>query len=161
VKQLHNKQHSSSQVDAGAALERLFELAVLLADGMDRELAQRALTRARAGVLWHLSRHGPVTQRALSQALRCSPRNVTGLLDALEAAELVTRDPHPTDRRAVLVSLTEAGSAAVARLLAQRQQAAASLLGDLPGAEVAAFVATLDKVLGRLGSAGPPTDQPE
>jgi hypothetical protein len=34
-------------------------------------------------------------------------------------------------------------------------------LGDLPGAEVAAFVATLDQVLGRFASAGSPTDQLE
>jgi hypothetical protein len=76
-----------------------FELSVLLADGMDRGLAEQGLTRPRAEVIWRLQRGGPATQRELSEALRCSPRNVTGLVDALEAAGLVTRSAHPTDGR--------------------------------------------------------------
>ena len=52
---------------------------------------ERGLTRARAAVIWQLQERGPVTQRTLSQALRVSPRNVTGLLDALEAGGYVTR----------------------------------------------------------------------
>ncbi|MEN3610618.1 MarR family transcriptional regulator [Plantactinospora sp. ZYX-F-223] len=43
----------------------------------------------------------------LSQALKCTPRNVTGLVDALEAAGFVARSAHPTDRRATVVSLTQ------------------------------------------------------
>ena len=46
-----------------------------------------------------------MTQRTLSQALRVSPRNVTGLLDALEAGGYVTRGRHPTDRRAQLMGV--------------------------------------------------------
>ena len=37
-------------------------------------------------------------------------RNVTGLVDALEGAGFVTRSPHPTDRRATVVSLTPQGT---------------------------------------------------
>ena len=60
-----------------------------------------------------------MTQRELSRALRCTPRNVTGLLDALEDSGLVVRRPHPRDRRASLVNLTLGGkrtSAAFAEL---------------------------------------------
>src|SRR5512133_1852278 len=92
-------------VDAGGALERLFDLAVVLGDRMKHRLEQLGLTPARAEVLWLLNRGGPLTQRQLSQTLKCTPRNVTGLVDALEAAGLVTRKPHPTDRRATLATL--------------------------------------------------------
>jgi DNA-binding MarR family transcriptional regulator len=47
-----------------------------------------------------------MTQRQLSEALQCSPRNVTGLVDALGSDGLAERGAHPTDRRASLVALT-------------------------------------------------------
>ena len=60
-------------ISATGALERLFELALVLAEAMERGLAERGLTRARAEVLWRLGRQSPVTQRELSQALQCTP----------------------------------------------------------------------------------------
>jgi DNA-binding MarR family transcriptional regulator len=131
-------------------LERLFEVGVLLTEAMDRGLAEQGLTRARAEVIWRLHQHGPTTQRELSDALRCTPRNVTGLVDALEAAGLVTRSPHPSDRRATLVTLTEQGGAAAATWHAEYRRLATFLLGDLDGADHSAFVAMLDRVLSRL-----------
>ena len=138
---------------ATGALERLFELAVVLAEAMERGLAERGLTRARAEVLWRLGRQGPLTQRQLSQALQCTPRNVTGLVDALEAAGFVRRSAHPTDRRATLVELTEQGRAAAAAMHAGYQQLAALLFADLGAAEMTSFLATLDHVLARLRDA--------
>lgn len=46
------------------------------------------------------------------------PRNVTGLLDALTDKGYVARQPHPTDRRATLVSLTDHGRTTIAKLRA-------------------------------------------
>src|ERR671922_327023 len=130
---------SLSSAEAEAALERLSELAVLLTDAMDRGLAQRGLTRSRAELLWRLRRQSPMTQRALSRALRCTPPNVTDLVDALEAAGLVARGPHPTDRRATLVGLTDAGRAAAARMQADYGTLAADLFSDLKGEELDVF----------------------
>ena len=148
MSRLHNR--VPSEVDGGAALERLFELALLLSDGMDRGLAERGLSRARAELLWRLRARSPMTQRELSQALRCTPRNVTDLVDALETAGLVARGPHPTDRRATLVSLTDRGQAAAARMQAESQQFAAELFCDVSAAELAAFVRVVEHTLGRL-----------
>jgi DNA-binding MarR family transcriptional regulator len=152
VMKLHNRE--GSVIDGGAALERLFELALLLTDGMDRGLAERGLSRARAELLWRLRARSPLTQRELSQQLRCTPRNVTDLVDALEAAGLVARGPHPTDRRATLVSLTDQGQAAAARMQAESRQFAAELFRDLSPAELASFAKVVDHVLGRLRQSG-------
>jgi DNA-binding MarR family transcriptional regulator len=84
---------------------------MVVGDLMERRLGELGLTPARAEVLWLLNRGGPLTQRQLSQTLRCTPRNVTGLVDPLEAAGFATRNPHPTDRRATLVTLTDHGRA--------------------------------------------------
>jgi DNA-binding MarR family transcriptional regulator len=141
---------SVSDVDVGGALERLFDLAVVLGDLMQRRLEELGLTPARAEVLWLLHRGGPLTQRELSQTLKCTPRNVTGLVDALEAAGFVTRNPHPTDRRATLVTLTQQGQAVASGWSAEHRQGAGQLFGDISAADLATFVATLDRVLERL-----------
>jgi len=137
---------------ARGVLERLFELAVLLVDGMDRGLAEQGLTRARAELIWRLHRQGPMTQRALSQVLQCTPRNVTGLVDALEAGGLVVRQPHPTDRRATLVALTAPGERAAAAWQLGYQEVGAILFSELEPEELARFASTLDTLLQRLQS---------
>ncbi|MFJ9312719.1 MarR family winged helix-turn-helix transcriptional regulator [Pimelobacter simplex] len=91
------------------AVDQVLELVVLLNRDMQLSFERDGLTEARARLLWVL-RGGPVTQRELADALAVTPRNVTGLVDGLVATGYVARAPHPTDRRAVLVTLTDAGS---------------------------------------------------
>lgn len=154
---------SVGDVDVGGALERLFDLAVVLGDLMNHRLQQLGLTPARAEVLWLLNRVGPLTQRQLSQTLKCTPRNVTGLVDALQTAGFVARKPHPTDRRATLVTLTRHGQAVASGWSAEHRQGAGQLFGDISAADLATFVTVLDKVLARLRdqtTATPHTNQP-
>ena len=148
VKPLHNEASAALQTDV--ALERLFELAAVLGDAMDGGLAEEGMSRARAEVVWHLHHHGPATQRELSQALRCTPRNVTGLLDALQAGGYVARGPHPTDRRATIVTLTERGNATATAWRAGYRDLAGRLFHDVPAADLTTFAATMDHVLRQL-----------
>jgi DNA-binding MarR family transcriptional regulator len=136
------------------AMDRLFDLAVVLGDLMNQRLAGHGLTPARAEVVWLLHRGGPRTQRELSQALKCTPRNVTGLVDALEAAGFVARSPHPTDRRATVVSLTRQGTTLVTTWHRDRDQGTTHLLGDTSAAELTTFVTVLDRILGNFRAAG-------
>jgi DNA-binding MarR family transcriptional regulator len=142
--------HHMATTDASRALEGLFELAELLGESMQRELDTRGLTRARAEVVWRLGLDGTMTQKDLSQALRCTPRNVTGLIDALEDSGLVVRRPHPEDRRATLVGLTTRGKRASAAWAEGYTKLANTLFADINSAELATFVRTLDRVRGRL-----------
>lgn len=137
--------------DEVAALDRVFELAGRLGRLMEQALAERGLTTARAELLFVLDQRGPVVQRELAEALHRTPRHVTGLVDLLEEQGWVARGPHPTDRRATLVSLTARGSAAAAQMDTERRAAAQSLFGDLSAADLAAFVVVADRVLDRLG----------
>lgn len=63
----------------------------------------------RVRVLELLGSGGPAIMRDLAQALGTTARNVTAIVDALEEAGLVVRVPHPTDRRATVVELTDRG----------------------------------------------------
>ncbi|HSK91927.1 MAG TPA: MarR family transcriptional regulator [Euzebyales bacterium] len=147
-----NKLHHS----ADAALERLFEVAGVLADAMRLGLNGSTLTPARAEIVWRIGQQGPMTQRQLSTALRCTPRNVTGLVDALEDLGLVTRQPHPTDRRATLVTLTDRGGETARDWQVGYRQLASHLFGDMDADELTGVVTLLDHVLERLR--GPTAD---
>ncbi len=155
VKNIHKL--PSPEEASGAAFARMFELGVLLTQAMDQGLGRQGLTRSRAEVIWRLHHLGPVTQRVLSDALRCTPRNVTGLVDALEATGHVARRPHPSDRRATLVTLTRRGRATAVAWQRAYQELAARALADLDAAEIANLTAALDRVLQRLrGTASAP-----
>lgn len=148
---------SSVDPDPITVLDKIFELAERIGDLMQTALTERGLTTARAEALLALRQHGaPMVQRALSDALRCTPRHVTALVDALEADGWVTRGPHPTDRRATLVTLTDRGTAATDRMNEERRDAAQALLGRLPAADLTGFLVVSDHVLRQLAGAGPP-----
>lgn len=134
-------------------LEQVFELTARLADGMGEELERQGLTRARAELLWRLDAAGPLTQRALSELLACTPRNVTGLVDALEGAGLARRDPHPTDRRATLVSLTDEGRTTLARWRGGYEALAERLFGHVAEEDLRGFEGTLGHMLDGLREA--------
>jgi DNA-binding MarR family transcriptional regulator len=141
----------TSQSEAAArALGALFEFAVLMTEAMERDLSERGLTRARATVIAYLHRGGPMRQRELAEALRVSPRNVTGLLDRLEATGFVARTMHPNDRRATLVTLTEHGTAVAKAMQTDEQHLARFLFADVPSDKVGEFADTLDHVIARL-----------
>ena len=57
--------------------------------------------------LEHLEADGPLTQRQLGERLSLTSGAITMLVDRLEHAGWVRRRPHPTDRRYVLVELSE------------------------------------------------------
>src|SRR5690242_11805850 len=107
--------------------DRLLEVAVLLQHDLGRSLGALGLTTARAHLLWELHQLGPSTQRDLAAELRVSPRNVTGLVDAVEAAGFAERRSHPSDRRATLVVLTEHGRSTMEQMERDHERAAEQL----------------------------------
>ena len=135
---------------ATEALDQLLEVVVLLDDDMTQTLSRDGLTVPRAHLLWLLHHEGPTTQRALADALKVTPRNVTGLVDGLVATGFVTREPHPTDRRATHVSLTEHGTSALAEMDRGHRELAELLFGGLSGRQLGAFAAGLGHVSSRL-----------
>lgn len=143
----------TSTRDPGAAFDRVLELTVLLNADMERGLAAQGLTPARAHLVWELQHRGPCTQQTLAGALGVTPRNITALVDGLVATGFVTREPHPTDRRAAHVTLTDHGRRVADGLVDGRAQAADQLFGDLPEPVLTGLVDGLDVVLDRLRAA--------
>jgi DNA-binding MarR family transcriptional regulator len=63
------------------------------------------------GTLW---RRGPLSVGELAAAERVQPPSMTRTVNCLCDLELVTREPHASDRRQVVIHLSEAGQAVLA-----------------------------------------------
>jgi DNA-binding MarR family transcriptional regulator len=108
------------------------------------------LTPSRTHLLWEVGQRGPVPQRVLAEALRVTPRAVTGLVDALVHDGLVTREPHPGDRRATLVTLTARGETLVTQLKRDHKALARALFAPMSRSEFDRFSGGLGGVIDRL-----------
>jgi MarR family transcriptional regulator, lower aerobic nicotinate degradation pathway regulator len=103
-------------------LYRAAEASHALANQM---LAEADLTARQAGILTMVTESGPMTQKALGDALRIDRTTMVALIDDLEDKGYVTRQRHPRDRRAFLVHPTAAGRAAktaAIRILDEQQR---------------------------------------
>lgn len=132
----------------------LLELTLVLHHDLTVNLARDGLTPSRVRVLWELRSRGPSVQRVLAEALGVTPRTMTGLVDGLVAAGIVTREPHPTDRRATLVSLTAQGSATIDAMERDQAQFVELLFGGMSDRRLRGLVDGLEDVLGRLRAHG-------
>jgi DNA-binding MarR family transcriptional regulator len=85
-------------------------LADVITDAVNTRLRQHDLYLAAAQALAVLEgADGPLTPNEINVHLHLTSGSVTSLLDRLEQRALVTRGPHPADRRKVLISITDAG----------------------------------------------------
>ncbi len=130
--------------------DRLLQIALLIQEDLARSFAATDLTVPRTHLLWELHRLGTSTQKTLATTLKVSPRNVTGLVDALEASGYVARTPHPKDRRAILLTLTDQGSQTMAQMEHERNHIAAELVADLDTEQQDRLRQDLDSIVARL-----------
>lgn len=95
---------------------------------------------------WDLSPHQAMALRTahaedggrvsdLAARLRIAARSATEVVDSLEERGLVRRCPSPTDRRAVLVQVTEEGRALATRVEGARKEAQLAILDRLDVSE--------------------------
>ncbi|GAA2617445.1 MULTISPECIES: MarR family winged helix-turn-helix transcriptional regulator [Streptomyces] len=90
-------------------------LAQRISEHVRERAATLGLTASQATALREMS--GPMTMRELAERMSCEPSNTTFVVDKLEKQSLIERHPHPTDRRAKQLVLTDEGTALRERLL--------------------------------------------
>lgn len=142
------------RVDPLQVFDKAFELAARVGEPMRRALTEQGLNTGQAEVIYLLIQRGPMVQRELAQAIECSPRYVTGLVDALESTGLVERRAHPNDRRAFAVHLTDQGAETARWMSERRLEAAHAILDGVPDEELAAFTRVADRFLARISERG-------
>ena len=103
------RQHHGS---SDALVDELFETTVLLRSFAESRLRPIGSSVARLRALRMLAREGvPLRMRDLSEMLGVAARTTTTIVDSLEHDGLVERVRHADDRRAFLITLTDAGRA--------------------------------------------------
>jgi DNA-binding MarR family transcriptional regulator len=114
------------------------------------EVERAGTTPSRARLLLALQCQGSCKMNEVSAWLEVTPRNVTKLVDGLEAEGLVAREPHPHDRRATLLRLTEEGVRVCQESALADRAAAASLFECLSAADRHSLARILHRLLDAL-----------
>ncbi|MDQ4126615.1 MAG: MarR family transcriptional regulator [Actinomycetota bacterium] len=120
-------------------------------------LQDRGMTYARMRLLGALHCNGPQIMTSISDELGVTRRNVTTLVDALEEEGLVRREPHPTDRRATVIEMTEQGARTMDRMYDEHRAEVAGLfhaLSEEDRQELARLLGVLRQALQQEGACG-------
>ena len=129
-----NDAASVGEADASAAelTERVMRVAHLIRRSAMASLAPLDLTPAQSRALRTVYKSGqPIRMGELAATLGVVPRSATGLVDALQEAGLVERTVDPSNRRSVLVTLTEQGRDRQRAMSQARAAAGDGLFGAL------------------------------
>ena len=98
-------------------------------------LAEPDLSETQLAALAALDRHGSMTPGELAAHEKVQPPSMTRVISALVEAQLVRREPHLSDRRQVVLTVTGAGRELVNKARRRRDVWLAKKLKELTPAE--------------------------
>lgn len=101
-----------------------------------------------------LTSHGPQHLSALADQLSVAPSTATRMCDRLVRKGFLRREPHPEDRRQVILATTDAGDALVAGVMDRRRAELTSLMDKLDSDEQRAVIEALERLAAAAGEAG-------
>lgn len=137
-----------------AVIGRLNEAASLISrERLAPLFARFGLQQGEFDVLATLRRSGTpyaLTPTDLYEATMVTSGAMTARLDRLERAGLIERAPHPSDRRGVVVRLTEKGLALTDEALAAHVANEHEILAGLTAPERETLASLLGKLIGSL-----------
>ncbi|MFI7703600.1 MarR family winged helix-turn-helix transcriptional regulator [Nonomuraea sp. NPDC049480] len=106
-------------------------------------VVEETVTLPQFRLLMIISVHGPMKLVALAERLAVNPSTAMRMVDRLIAADLVTRNVNPRDRREILVDLTENGHRTVAEVIERRREEIAAVVRRMAPEQRAALVEAL------------------
>lgn len=83
--------------------------AIRIRQMMEEALAPLNIFAKHYGLMAVVKEKGPITQQAIGDILKIDRTTMVLLVDDAEGKDIVIRNPHPTDRRCHLLSLSENG----------------------------------------------------
>ena len=131
----------------------LNDTARLLRKRFEQNARDFGLTRSQWQVLAYLARNEGIQQSALADILDVEPITLARMLDRLEAASLVERRNHPTDRRVWQLFLKPAANELIASMQEIGEATRAEALADISEADREALTRTLTQMKANLISA--------
>ena len=127
-------------------LFQLSDVARAMRTYIDQCGREHGMTRAQWGVLVRLERQEGMTQTEMAESLEIQPISLARLVDRLCEQKLLERRPHPSDRRANRLYLTEKGRATLARLVPVGREIAAEVLASFSDAETGKLLRKLLRI---------------
>jgi DNA-binding MarR family transcriptional regulator len=135
-----------------AALAHDLRLAVMrFSRRLRNQRVDRSVTLTHLAALSTLQRHGRLSPGELAAHERVQPPSMTRVVVALEGMGLVTRSPHPTDGRQVVIELTPAAEDLLAVEARAREAWLAGRLQELT-AEERAVLREASAIIDKLAS---------
>jgi DNA-binding MarR family transcriptional regulator len=108
------------------------------------------LTIAQVRALFALDAREAATAGEIAEAARLSPASVTGMLDELERDGIVTRVRSDTDRRRVLVTLTDEGRTVLGKRRRRWLKRWEAAMEDVPERDLEAAAEVMRRIGGLL-----------
>ncbi|WP_193045431.1 MarR family winged helix-turn-helix transcriptional regulator [Mycolicibacterium baixiangningiae] len=136
----------------------LEHLARRLRAASESEIEQFGLRARHVVALTLLRDFGERPQSDLAGMLRIDPTNVVGLLNELEAAELIERRRSPQDRRRHTVALTATGAARLGEVEGVLLDVERQMLSTLDDDEHAVLYRLLIRAVGETAACSPPAN---
>ncbi|MER7342028.1 MarR family transcriptional regulator [Streptomyces sp. NPDC000075] len=133
-----------------AVFGRIYRISKAMGDAVERAYNRHGVSRGEFDVIATLRRSGSpytLSPRELSATLMLTTGGMTGRLDKLEKAGLLTRSPDPHDRRGLQVTLTERGLALVDEAVNDGIEVNRAGLAEFSPEEVEALGGLLRKLL--------------
>jgi MarR family transcriptional regulator, transcriptional regulator for hemolysin len=121
----------------------LHDAARLLRKRFEQKARGLGLTRSQWQVLAHLARHEGIHQGALAEILELEPITLVRILDRLQAAGLIERRHHATDRRLRLLYLTDEAHPILGQMRAIGAEARSEALAGVSDADRERLIETL------------------
>lgn len=144
------------QIDAQslATSVALLRLSTSLYSALDQQYARHGIARGRFHVLMLLYETDGqgLTPHELADRAAVTRAAMTGLIDTLSEAKLVSRVDDPLDRRTYRVNLTDEGHRFLKKMLPDHFRRMAALVAGLSLEEKRGLVKVLEKVNGALGA---------
>jgi MarR family transcriptional regulator for hemolysin len=134
-------------------LFELLDVARALRTYVDQRAREHGMTRAQWAVLARLERDEGMMQTEMAEALEIQPISLVRLVDRLCEQGLVERRPHPTDRRANCLYLTDAGRDRLIEMVPLAREISANVLASFSEQDVAEFLRRLVSLKGNIRSA--------
>src|SRR4051794_7456368 len=104
---------------------------------------ETTLSDIQLAALAALERHQAMTPGELADHEKVQPPSMTRVIAVLEERNLVLRSPHPTDRRQVILTVTEEGRGVVQRVRRRKDAWLARRLAELTDSERATLRAAV------------------
>jgi DNA-binding MarR family transcriptional regulator len=124
-----------------------------------RAIAELGVSSSQLAALYYVAKHPGCSMTEVASLLDLNKSAVTGLVQRLEAAEVLRREPNPRDGRGHLLFVTKKGETIRAQSLPLVRKLTAEMTEGFGAADIETVFRFLNSLVERYGDVG--EDEPE